>query len=129
VIRDRSFVLNRKNEVLCFVRVAKFGFREKGSFVLNRNWQFWGRAVRGRVAVSARGCAPDRRLVLFDIFTDSSSSCGVRNAKRCVWTGLLPGEGRCYGCKTNVKDALLKGKSRRPLHNSTAKETAGRWRY
>ena len=28
-----------------------------------------------------------RRLVVFDIFTDSSSSCGARNAKRCVCTG------------------------------------------
>jgi hypothetical protein len=28
--------------VVCFVRVAKLG---SGSFVLNRNWRFWGQAV------------------------------------------------------------------------------------
>ena len=56
-----------------------------------------------------------RPLMVFDIFTDSSCSCGERNAKGCVCTGLLHGEGCCYDCKTNgnVKDSRLKGKSRR----------------
>jgi len=36
----------------------------------------------------------DRPAVVFEIFTDSSSSCGSRNAKGCVCTLLLPGEGR-----------------------------------
>jgi hypothetical protein len=65
------------------------------------------RLVEGRVAGSTRERALGRSPVLFDIFTDSSSCCGARNAKRCVCTGLLPGSGRCYDCKTNgnVKDA------------------------
>jgi hypothetical protein len=47
VIGDRSFVLNRKYEVLCFVGVAKFCFREWGSFVLNRNWRPGGVRPQG----------------------------------------------------------------------------------
>src|SRR6202041_2292493 len=71
--------------------------------------------ARGRSVESSGGRALGRPLVLFDIFTDSSSSSGGRNAKGCVCTGLVRGEGRRYGCKTNgnVKDSRLKGKSRR----------------
>ena len=130
---------NGKGEVVCFVRVEKLG---SGSFVLNRNWRFWGLAAlreakdltqrtqrkaeviekegeipaaagrAGREGVpskqstragpsedslgarrmtmlgasSAARWALARRLVVFDIFTDSSSSSRARNAKRCVWT-------------------------------------------
>jgi len=132
---------NGKGEVVCFVRVAKLG---SGSFVLNRNWRFWGLAALRRAkdltqrtqgkaeviekegeipaaagragregagvpseqspragpsenslrarrmtmlgASSAARWALARRLVVFDIFTDSSSSSRARNAKRCVWT-------------------------------------------
>ena len=91
-IGDRSFVLNRKNKVLCFVRVAKLRLRERGSFVLNRNWRFGGRSTQGRLAGSTGKGALERPQVRFEIFTDSSSSCGARNAKRCVCTSLVPGE-------------------------------------
>ena len=93
VIGERSFVLNRKNEVLCFVGVAKFRFRERGSFVLNRNWRFEVRSIPGRRAGSTDVGALERPRVRFEIFTDSSSSCGVQNAKRCVCTSLELGEG------------------------------------
>src|SRR5580704_17689706 len=39
--------MNRKTEVLCFVGVAKFCFREWGSFVLNRNWRPGGVRPQG----------------------------------------------------------------------------------
>jgi hypothetical protein len=71
-----SFVLKRKMEVLCFVVFEKCRLREMASFVLNRNWRFW-RQAQGRAAWSAGGGALDRRQVVFDIFTDSSSSCGA----------------------------------------------------
>jgi hypothetical protein len=45
--------------------------------------------------------ALERLAMLFEIFTDSSSSCGAWNAKGCVCTWLLAGEERCYDCKTN----------------------------
>src|SRR5271156_6059159 len=86
VIGDRSFVLNRKNEVLCFVAVTKFELREKASFVLNRNWRFWRQAARRRTAWSAGGKALDRSRAVLDIFTNSSCTCAARNAKRCVCT-------------------------------------------
>jgi hypothetical protein len=62
------------------------------SFVLNRNWRLWGQAARKRVAVSARERALGRPLLVFDIFTNSSCSSEVRNAKGCVCTSLLLGE-------------------------------------
>ena len=93
VIGDRSFVRNRKNEVLCFVGVAKFCFREWGSFVLNRIWRFGGRSSAGRLASSTDGRALERPQVRFEIFTDSSSSCCARNAKRCVCTSPVFREG------------------------------------
>jgi hypothetical protein len=97
VIGGRPFVLNRKNEVLCFVGVAQFWFRESGSFVLNRNWRFGGRSTAGRLAGSTDGRALERLRVRFEIFTDSSSSCGARNAKRCVCTGTCrPGRGAAF---------------------------------
>ena len=40
-----------------------------------------------RLAGSADGRALDRLLVVFEIFTDSSSSRGGQNAKGCVWIG------------------------------------------
>ena len=94
VIGDRSFVLNRKNEALCFVRVTKCGLRERGSFVLNRNWRFGERSTPGWLAGGVGGRALERPRVRFDIFTDSSSSGGTRIAKRCVCTSVVPGEGR-----------------------------------
>jgi len=42
VRETRLSAANGKSEVVCFVRVAKLG---SGSFVLNRNWRFWGQAV------------------------------------------------------------------------------------
>ena len=74
----------------------------------------WSEA-QGRPVENSDGRALDRPLVMFEIFTDSSSACGVRNAKGRVCTGLVPGEGRRHGCKTNgnAKDSRLKGKSRR----------------
>ena len=44
------------------------------------------------MAVSAGERALGRPLLVFDIFTDSSSSSEVQNAKGCVCTSLLPGE-------------------------------------
>jgi hypothetical protein len=44
------------------------------------------------VAVSAGERALGRPLLVFDIFTDSSSSSEVQNAKGRVCTLLLPGE-------------------------------------
>src|SRR5271154_2829375 len=69
-------------EVLCFLWVAKFAAGENRSFVLNRNWRF----SRGYTARSAGVTALARPFVMFDIFTDSSSSWGARNAKGCVCT-------------------------------------------
>jgi hypothetical protein len=108
VIGGRSFVLNRKNEVLCFVGVAKFWFRESGSFVLNRNWRFGGRSAPGRLAGSTDATALEGPRVRLDIFTDSSSPCGARNAKRCVCTLHVFGEGHrsqtgCGDGKRKVK--------------------------
>jgi hypothetical protein len=70
VIGERSFVLNRKNEVLCFIAVAKFKLRDRASFVLNRNWRFWRRAARGQTAWSAGRKALDRPRAVLDIFTN-----------------------------------------------------------
>jgi hypothetical protein len=50
VIGGRSFVLNRKNEVLCFVGVAKLALKENRSFVSNRNWCFRRRRVQKKAA-------------------------------------------------------------------------------
>src|ERR1700734_709641 len=86
-MRASSFVLNRKSEVLCFLLVAKFVTAENRSFVLNRNWWFGGVLAGGRAAQRFGVTALDRRLVVCEIFTDSSSSYGARNAKRCVCTG------------------------------------------
>jgi hypothetical protein len=66
----------------------------------------------------------DRPAVVFEIFTDSSSACGARNAKRCVCTLVLPAERRRYRCKIKgtFKDARLKNKSRRPLQNQKKRQ-------
>jgi|SRR5271154_5884135 hypothetical protein len=88
---ERSFVSDRKKEVLCFVYVAKFEFRANGSFVLNRNWRFGRQTEPKRLAAGAGVRALDRLGVILDIFTDSSPSSGARNAKGCVCTWLLPG--------------------------------------
>jgi hypothetical protein len=45
----------------------------------NKDWLLGGWAAPGRLA----GSALVRLSVKFDIFTDSSSSCGARNAKGC----------------------------------------------
>jgi len=84
--------------------------------------------VRGRVAVSAGERSPGRPLMVFDIFTDSSCSCGERNAKGCVCTGILHGEGCCYDGKTNgnVEDARLKSKGRRPLQSQKKRQNQNR---
>jgi hypothetical protein len=84
--------------------------------------------VLGWVAGSARERVLARRPVVFDIFTDSSCSCGERNAKRCVCTWLLPGEGRCCDRKTDddVKDARLNSKSRRPLQSQKKHQSQSR---
>ena len=79
-------------EVLCFVLVAKLVVQEKGLFVSNRNWGFGRRRVPGRLAGNAGVRALDRRLVVFDIFTDSSSSVGARNTKGCVCIWPQAGE-------------------------------------
>ena len=51
----------------------------------------------GRVAVGAGERALERSPMVFDIFTDSSSSCGARNAKRCVCTGgWCPSKGAAF---------------------------------
>ena len=52
---DASFVSNRKNEVLCFLGVAKFEVAESRSFVSNRIWRFCGRAVLEGAAGIAGG--------------------------------------------------------------------------
>jgi hypothetical protein len=107
VIGDRSFVLNRKNEVLCFVRVEKLEMKAKDSFVLNRSWRFGGGLTLGRLADSAAGRALDRPAVMFDIFTDSSSTCGAQNAKRSVCTSLVPSQG--HGSSSRDGDGKVKG--------------------
>jgi hypothetical protein len=106
-----------KSEVPFFVCVAKLGRGENRSFVSNRNWVFRRWEEPGRRGSGAGEGVLNRLAVAFEIFTDSSSSCGMRNAKGCVCTFLLPGKGRrrCREIKGTVKDARLKCKSRRPL--------------
>jgi hypothetical protein len=51
VVRSRSFVSNRKREVLCFLCVEKLVLGEKGLFVSNRNRCFMeagGEGAAGR---------------------------------------------------------------------------------
>jgi hypothetical protein len=90
-------VLNRKSEVLCFLGVEKFVVGERGSFVLNRNRRFWSRAAHeGATGMAGEGTL-DRLRALVGIFTDSSSSCGAQNAKRCVCTGSCrPAKGAAF---------------------------------
>ncbi len=139
---DRSFVSNRKNEVLCFLWVAKLEERQRGSFVLNRNWRFWRQPAPGRLAGGGGRRALDRRRAVFDIFTDSSCSCGGRNAKRCVCTGScyrVNGAGLELVWRRQNLRPLLPGSINlnRPLQSqkqqrnatSDATEPAGRRRY
>jgi hypothetical protein len=96
-IRDRSFVSNRKKEVLCFLRAEKFAMKEKGLLVSVRNWRFWWFAAQGVAAGTAGWGVLDRLGALVVIFTDSSSSCGARNAKGCVCSGSCrPGKGAAF---------------------------------
>jgi hypothetical protein len=71
--------------------------KEKGLFVSNRNWRFWWFAAQGVAAGIAGRRLLDRVGALVVIFTDSSSSCGARNAKGCVCTGSCrPGKGAAF---------------------------------
>src|ERR1700723_3002978 len=64
------------------------------SLVLNRNWRSWCFAAPGVATGTAEWGVLDRPGALVVIFTDSSSSCGARNAKGCVCTGSCrPGRG------------------------------------
>jgi len=68
--------------------------------------------------------ALDRLRVGLDIFTDSSCACGARNAKGCVCTGLLPGEGHRYDRKSrgNFKNGRSK---QRPYQFRTEVKSKG----